>query len=177
MWSGRACFMLLLAYVSAGCVSPVNIKPEKFPLSTDPRMKALDGTWHSVRILQATNTPVVSAWNRINPVWWFGNADQPKPPADYLPGRRLRNLRWHIRNPIHNFGHYVIGIGDKDLVRSGRFPARLSSPQGGWTVAVCKRGHVRLPFVDYRHGRFEFYFGWRTGGNFGIKFNLRQTPR
>lgn len=81
---------------------------------------------------------------------------------------------WYVRNPYHNFDHYVIGIGDKSFTRVGRFPAQVANPNGGWNWAVCRYRNLRLPFVDYQRGGFEFYLGWRNGGNFGIKLNFAQ---
>lgn len=53
---------------------------------------------------------------KLNPLWWLGNADDPVPPPDwYRPGRRFRKARRHLRNPLHNFTFYVIGIADKDF--------------------------------------------------------------
>ena len=85
---------------------------------------------------------------------------------------------WHLRNPCHNFTFYVMGIQDKPHTRVGRFPHKTSNPNGGWNWAVCQYKRLRLPFIDYKRRRFEFYFGWRTGGNFGIKLNFAQgKPR
>jgi hypothetical protein len=110
----------------------------------------------------------------MNPVWWFGNADDPVPPPDYRKGKCCRKFMWYMRNPFHNFNHYIIGIGDKPFTRVGRFPDKVANPNGGWNWAVCKYKYLRLPFVDYQRGRFEFYCGWRNGGNFGMKLNFAQ---
>jgi hypothetical protein len=163
----------------AGCLSPCSINPKNYPLLPDKhadpvafaRPDPLDGAWHSVRTTPNTNL-TITVCDRLNPVWWFGNADEPVAPAWYRPDGHMRTLRWHIRNPIHNFSHYVIGIADKESVRSSCYPRSLSNPNGGWNFAVAKYKHVRLPFVDYKRGKFEFYFGWRVGGNFGMKFDL-----
>lgn len=131
----------------------------------------------------STNKPVVfhhiphqkfSACLKRNPVWWFENADDPVPPSWYRKGKCCRKFMWYMRNPFHNFDHYVIGIGDKPFTRVGRFPDQNAKPNGGWNWAVCKYKCLRLPFVDYQRGRFEFYLGWRNGGNFGIKLNFAQ---
>ena len=96
------------------------------------------------------------------------------PPPSYREGKCCRRFTWYVRNPFHNFDHYVIGIADKPFTRVGRFPDQVANPNGGWNWAVCRYRNLRLPFVDYHRGRFEFYFGWRNGGNFGVKLNLIQ---
>ena len=115
-----------------------------------------------------------SIWQKLNPVWWFGNADDPEPPERYRPGKCCRNFLWHLRNPCHNFGFYVIGIADQPFTRVGRFPGEVANPNGGWNWAVCRYKRLRLPFIDYHGGRFEFYLGWRADGNFGVKFNFHK---
>lgn len=132
--------------------------------------------WHSVVMPVRTNLPAIHFYNKINPIWWFGNADQPHPPDWYRPGSKYRNVVWYFRNPLANFSNYVIGIGDKQSVRSGKYPTKISNPRGGWNYAVSRRHVLYLPFIDYKRGRFEFYFGWRQRGNFGIKLNFRQAP-
>src|SRR5437764_14572903 len=57
---------------------------------------------------------------KLNPIWWFGNADEPVPPAWYRPGKMGRTFLWHLRNPWHNLTVFVVGIGDKRLVRAGK---------------------------------------------------------
>jgi hypothetical protein len=115
-----------------------------------------------------------SPCQKSNPVWWFKNADDPVPSPWYRKDKCCRKFMWYMRNPFHNFNHYVIGIGDKHFTRVGRFPDRQANPNGGWNLAVCKYKCLRLPFVDYQRGRFEFYCGWRNGGNFGMKLNFAQ---
>ena len=113
---------------------------------------------------------------KLNPVFWFGNLDDPLPPKDYRPHDPHRVGRWYLRNPLHNFDHYVIGISDKEFVRTGRYPGEVFKPGGGWNWAVCKYKCLRLPFISYQHGRFKFYLGWRNAGNFGIKLNFTNPP-
>jgi hypothetical protein len=115
-----------------------------------------------------------SPCQKSNPVWWFKNADDPVPPPDYRKDKCCRRFMWYMRNPFHNLDHYVIGIGDKPFTRVGRFPDKNANPNGGWNWAVCKHKCLRLPFVDYQRGGFEFYCGWRNGGNFGMKLNFAQ---
>lgn len=107
---------------------------------------------------------------KLNPLWWLGNADEPTAPDDYRVGEKLRTLKWHLRNPFHNFTFYVIGIADKEFTRTGCFREQ------GWTWAVCRHGWLRLPFISYRRGGFTFYCGWRDRGNFGFKFNYSTPP-
>ena len=120
----------------------------------------------------------IPTWKKFNPVWWFGNADDPKPPASYRPGEKLRVCRWYFRNPCHNFMFYVIGITDKEFVRVGTNPTRTLNPDGGWSWAVCKTKVLRLPCLSYRKPeRFDFYFGWRNKGNFGIAIRWKKKEK
>jgi len=132
--------------------------------------------WHTVAMPLRTNLPVIHWYDKINPVWWFGNADEPVAPAWYEPGHCCRNLMWNLRNPIENFSNYVIGVGDKPTERSGRYPTLVGNPHGGWNFAVTRYGILYLPFWDYKNRRMEFYFGWRERGNFGIKLVFHQKP-
>lgn len=176
--NGIRALFLAGCLLCAGCLSPRSIDPRKYPLLpeklADPvaysNAAVLDGPWHSLRAMPVKNLNI-RTFEKFNPGWWFGNADEPVPPAWYRPKAKTRTFLWHLRNPLHNFNNYVIGIHDKESVRSGWYPRGLSNPNGGWNFAVSKYEHLRLPFVDYRRGKFEFYFGWRVGGNFGIKMN------
>ena len=133
---------------------------------------ARHGKWHSVKIAPSPETPKIHAHERINPVWWFKNADDPIPPAWYRPNDKSRKTKWHFRNPLHNFNFYVIGIADRKFVRSGRYPEAIANPRGGWNYSVAKYKWWRLPFLSYHRGKVDFYFGWRPRGCFGIKFNI-----
>jgi hypothetical protein len=132
----------------------------------------LEGHWHSVTRKVSPKLPAICFCDKINPVWWFKNADEPVPPDWFAPGEKRRSFKWFVRNPFHNFTHYVIGIADKTYVRSGRYPEKVGNPNNGWNFAVAKYGLLRLPFISYRQEKFEFYFGWEVMGNFGIKFNI-----
>jgi hypothetical protein len=113
-----------------------------------------------------------STCQKLNPIWWFGNADDPMPPAAYRTNQACRKVMWYFRNPFHNFTFFVIGIADKPFTQTGRFPGEIANPNGGWNWGVCRYKRLRLPFVAYSRGRFQFYCGWRKGGNFGMKFNF-----
>ena len=132
--------------------------------------------WHSVRVTPRPGLPKMHTYNKLNPVWWVENSDEPVPPKWYKPDDKHRVMKWHFRNPFHNFGNYVIGIADKKFVRSGKYPERNSSPHGGWNFAVARRRIVFLPFLSYQRGGFNFYFGWRERGNFGVKLNYFKPP-
>lgn len=127
--------------------------------------------WYSVVLRPPPDFKPIHFYEKINPVWWLQNRDEPHPPAWFEPGGKHREFKWWLRNPIHNLSFYVIGVVDKTTVRSGRFPLK-ASVYGHWNVAVSRRRILYLPYVSYsnRHG-FNFYFGWRPHGNFGIKLN------
>jgi hypothetical protein len=109
--------------------------------------------------------------DKIDPRFWLGNADDPLPPVDYLVGDADRIGKWYWRNPFHNFTFYVMGIADQAFDRQGWLPADVFNESGGWNFTVCKFGPLRLPFVSYKQGKLQCYWGWRSRGNFGIKFN------
>jgi glycosyltransferase involved in cell wall biosynthesis len=132
--------------------------------------------WHGVAIAPRPNLPRIHWHDKINPVWWFGNADDPVPPDWYEPGHPHRQRDWFFRNPLTNFSFFVIGVADKNFVRYGRYPTQVGNPHGGWNVAIIRRRILLLPFVDYKNSRMEFYFGWRERGNFGIKLVLHRRP-
>lgn len=114
---------------------------------------------------------------KFNPVFWFGNMDRPFPPESYRPADPNRVRKWYWRNPGHNFTFYVVGITDKEFERVGRFPENVFHSDGGWNWAVCRYKCLRLPFVSYERGRFQFYCGWRNRGNFGTKLACRSRSR
>lgn len=177
-WFGIIGIIILCIMLSTGCSSVYRNQPKQPP-----------PPWHGVLMPVRTNLPSIHFYDKINPIWWFGNADEPKAPPWYRPGKPLRNVQWYIRNPFANFANYVIGVGDKETTRYGRYPTKIGNPNGGWNVAWTRYGILFLPFVDYKHsykvkegelpgshGAFEFYFGWRERGNFGIKLNFDQKP-
>jgi len=133
--------------------------------------------WHTVHIKPGSEAPKVHFYNKLNPVWWFKNADDPKPPEWYKPDDRHRKLKWSFRNPMHNFDFYVIGVADKKFSRSGRFPDRNSNPRGGWDFAATRYKFIYLPFISFHKPKFDFYFGWRNHGNFGIKVNINPKKK
>lgn len=124
-----------------------------------------------------TNNVSVPVSSKLNPVFWLGNYDRPNPPWDYKQNDRLRHFKWYIRNPWHNFDFYVIGIADKNFVRVGKYPERVFAPEGGWNRTVCEYKWLRLPFVSYWRGPFNFYLGWRNRGQFGFEFKFSEPKQ
>ena len=78
--------------------------------------------WHSITVTPRAELPKIHFYDKLNPVWWVKNSDEPVPPEWYKPDDRHRVMKWHFRNPFHNFGNYVIGVADKKFVRSGKYP-------------------------------------------------------
>jgi hypothetical protein len=105
----------------------------------------------------------------------FGNDDDWPPPDWYMPGKSMwkRKFMWLLRNPLHNFTFYVIGIADKEFTTTGRFPNDVFNPAGGWNWFVCEYKGMGLPFISYMGKSIKFYIGWREKGNFGIKLTRR----
>ena len=135
---------------------------------------ALDGQWHSVNVAPKAGLPKIYFYDKLNPVWWLENSDEPAPPAWYLPAGRHRFTKWRFRNPFHNFDFYVIGVADKPFVRSGCYPERNSNPHGGWDFELARRKLVLLPFVSYERRWGTFYLGWRERGAFGLELRLHR---
>jgi hypothetical protein len=145
-------------------------------MAAKPKVFIYDPVAHAVEHGLDTNRVVNISWKKkCNPIWWFGNEEQPAPPDKYRPNNPCRRVLWYFRNPLNNFTFYIVGIADKPFERVGRTPDKTFNPDGGWNWAVCKRNCLRLPFVSYQHGRFKFYAGWRNRGNLGFKFNFEKA--
>ena len=108
------CFLSLLLFYSIVTISlPVRPTPtETWVISPDGQTASVTG-----RVRQ----PI---WIKLNPVWWFLNDDEPDPPEWQLPGKPfvLRQLSWYLRNPLHNFGKYVLGVRDRNYTVVGATP-------------------------------------------------------
>jgi hypothetical protein len=153
----------LLLMVLCGCVSPVSSQ----------HASGLSKT-RGETVLRNEPKITVRTIKKWNPVWWFGNADDPEPPEWYKPDDPSRGRKWLMRNPLHNFTFYVIGVADKPFDRVGRHPEDVFNSEGGWNFATARYRHWRFPFISYTHGRFATYWGWRERGNFGVKFTFRR---
>jgi hypothetical protein len=171
---------LLMLIVGGGCFLAVAINASaesatNSPAATNPAPRCVH--WHTIVIKPGPHTPKTHFYNKLNPVWWFKNSDEPTPPDWYLPHGRHRKLKWSFRNPMHNFNFYVIGVADEKFTRSGRFPKQNSDPRGGWDFEAARYKFIWLPFVAYHRPKFDFYFGWRNHGNFGIKININPKKK
>jgi hypothetical protein len=166
------CQPLFLRSEPADAISRTENTPPKYSTTN-----SLEGKWHTIQVTPRRDLPKIHFYDKLNPVWWLKNSDEPAPPADYKPHDKLRKLKWNFRNPFHNFSNYVIGISDKKFTRSGRYPDKISSPRGGWNFSVAHRTWRWLPLISYRRGRFEFYLGWRERGNFGAKINVTDAKK
>lgn len=133
--------------------------------------------WRTIKVKPGPDVPKVHFYNKLNPLWWFKNSDDPVPPDWYRPDEKHRKLKWSFRNPMHNFNFYVIGVADKKFYRSGQFPEKNSDPRGGWDFEASRYKIIWLPYISYHRSKFDFYFGWRNHGNFGIKVNINPKPK
>lgn len=138
---------------------------------------ALTRVAHAAETVQRAgrvHTPPIRTAQKWNPLWSLGNADDPVPPDWYRPGASGRRMMWQMRNPLHNFTHYIIGVTDQPTTRTGKHPAHVFAPDGGWNWAVARHRWCPLPFVSFEGARCRFYLGWRESGNFGGKINFRK---
>ncbi len=167
--------MLVVLLCSVGCKC---IDPKQYPvrIKHPPPPPSTNG-WRTVSFPLRTNLPNITVWNKINPIWWFQNADEPSPPPDYYPQSHWRETMWAFRNPFHNFTFYVIGVSDKEIVRSGRHPETINVKGEGWDFSVTKYKIWRLPIISYQKDSANFYFGWRVTGNFGVKINFKKNKK
>ena len=58
---------------------------------------------------------------KLSPIWWFMNDQEPKPPDWYLPNGKgpSRAILWYLRNPLKNFGNYVVGVYNRNSTVHG----------------------------------------------------------
>jgi len=159
--------ILLLALLCAHNAVAAEYFPPKRTVTTNEII-----LYRSITVHPPEDQPKISLANKLNPIWWFKNVDEPTAPDDYLPHHKFRNVHWLFRNSFHNFTFYVIGVADKTFVRSGRNPDKVFRPGGGVNFAVTKYGILRLPFLSYERGLVHAYIGWRDRGNFGMKLNF-----
>jgi hypothetical protein len=167
------CFLSLLLFYSIVTISlPVRPTPtETWVVSPDGQTASVTG-----RVRQ----PI---WIKLNPVWWFLNDDEPDPPEWQLPGKPfvLRQLSWYLRNPLHNFGKYVLGVRDRNYTVVGAAPvyatiwSDVDPAKTGWKVSTIYLDGLRLPFVSYENDSVIWYAGWQWSGFFGFKLNIKKS--
>ena len=163
--------LLFLSIVTA--TAPGGLKPrENWIISPDGRTASVTG-----RVQQ----PI---WKKLNPVWWFLNDDEPDPPDWQLPGKPyfIRQLSWYARNPLQNFGKYVLGVSDRSYTVVGTAPvyaavwSDVNPSKTGWRVTTIHVSGLRLPFISYENEHIVWYAGWQWWGFFGFKFNIKNSP-
>jgi hypothetical protein len=170
MW--KWLFSLLLLLSIAACFTPAQ------PAPTVSWVISADGQTASVSGREA-----LPIWRKLNPVWWFLNDDEPDPPDWQLPGKPylIRQLSWYARNPLQNFGKYVVGVRDRNYTVVGMAPvyatnwSQVEPDRTGWKVSTIHIGWLRLPYVSYESERVLWYAGWQWSGFFGFKFNIKNS--
>jgi hypothetical protein len=113
----------------------------------------------------------ISCRKKMNPIWWIGNENDPvdglkedgtEKHRDFYPKFPLwaRKVMWGIRNPMHNFMFFVVGLADRpEIVNFGSVWAKEG-----------QKLNIILPFISYRGDEWECYVGWRSGLKFGCAF-------
>jgi hypothetical protein len=122
-------------------------------------------------------------WKKLNPVWWLLNDNEPDPPDWQLPGKPylIRQLSWYLRNPLQNFGRYVLGVYDRNYTVIGTAPVYTTNWSDvhpgkiGWKTSTIHLGPLRLPYVSYEDEYLLWYAGWQWSGFFGFKFNIKKS--
>jgi len=112
-------------------------------------------------------------YHKINPLWWFGNYDQPMPQSwDYAAHPHWQHwpkwcvwLMWRLRNPLHNFTTYVIGF------KANRYALRERRR------FRCGRFQFFLPFVQYGGRYIYWHIGWTKDGRFSPLTIRKARPR
>lgn len=156
-------FLLLLFLTSCTYKKPAE-ECLKGPLS-DREKIALTHPLYSIIPRHSAQIRIVDIPHRIT--WMlFGNDDD----GIFGEGKRALYkiekpisgslaLMWGIRNPLHNFTHYVIGTAYTTNKKQA-----LIDNDG------CFMGlHGYKPFLRLKSSKSEFYIGWRERGNFGLK--------
>lgn len=122
-------------------------------------------------VISVPSRRTIPPLKKLNPLWaLLGNEDDGyfggKPPS-------LKNaVLWWIRNPFHNFTHYVVGIVDRDHFYEG---PDLDLP--GRFFGEVSTENLRLPLLVWNSAKWNMYLGWRPSGAFGIKLQRRkQAP-
>lgn len=139
---------------------------------------------------------------KLNPLWWIKNEDDPIVPVWFKsPVSWISNQSYwmYLRNPLHNFTNYVIGIRDiSKKKRYGIKPEDVFNSEGGFnltfflyipdlfqSILLTILFLLTLTFSSVFFGilfllmifrpfvswigKYKFYIGWREAGALGIK--------
>jgi hypothetical protein len=94
----------------------------------------------------------------------------------------IRQLSWYLRNPLQNFGKYVLGVGDRNYTVVGAAPvyatfwSDVDPVKTGWKISTIRFDWLRLPFVSYEDEHLIWYAGWQWSGFFGFKLHIKNSP-
>jgi hypothetical protein len=128
-------------------------------------------------ISTVTGRHTIPIQRKLQPWWWLYNCDDPRPPADYSPGKPdwLRTALWYLRNPIHNGNFYVWGVADKNFTVTTHFLSKDEKIY--WSTLNFRVGavSVKLPFFAFEGKRWVFKVGWQANGDFQIKVNMSNS--
>jgi len=113
---------------------------------------------------------------KLNPIWWFQNEWDPNPPDWSMPDSPmwLRRFNWWFRNPFHNFGRYVLGVGDQNYrVLFHKAPPKSvdHQPIGLEHASLIFANGKKLPWYFYASKNVSVYWGWQPTGFAGLKLN------
>jgi hypothetical protein len=109
--------------------------------------------------LRAPNRIAPTSTQRINPLWWLGDAHRPASKGV---------VGWFFRNPCANLFAVIIGITHRTrLVAYARGDGYTYAEAGwNWGWSVPFRGWLPRPFISWRGERIELAIGWKTSGAF-----------
>jgi len=134
----------------------------------------------------------------VNPIWWLGNEDRPFDEEFTFFGKIIddsykhgtRKFLFAVRNPGHNFTHYVIGHANHKFMRTGDYPSHVWSQDESKPTNICwikkhpdnkgklfARPIIPKPYLSRKGKVTEGYAGWRNGGNFGLALRKKQKVR
>ena len=91
--------LAVLVLVGGGGCSSVGPAPGKRPVFSGAASTRTPAA--KVRMNQPKHRP--TTLQKLNPVFWFGNLDDPAPPDWYGRNDPWRGGKWYCRNALHNF--------------------------------------------------------------------------
>lgn len=105
---------------------------------------------------------------KINPLFWIGNLDDPIPPSWFTGSK----FAWFCRNPFHNLMFYVLGFQSEPSISYGKYPDKVFSEELGWNYAISFIWDwLPVPFISHRGKWFRWYAGWKCpGASLGFEF-------